>query len=68
MNIVETIAKNSRMRREEVGMTQKEVADISGIDQSGISRIERGLMPDLPVASLPRLAAALRCKVDDLIR
>lgn len=51
--------------REKRGLTQKEVAAVTGIPHTHISSIERGmLMPTL--LTILRLAAALECRVSAL--
>lgn len=52
-----------RMKR---GMTQVSVAQASGLEQSHVSSMERGMMlPNL--LTLLRLSAALDCKVSALV-
>lgn len=53
--------------RKRADLTQKEVADILGLDQTTVSRWERGRK--LPRADrLPRIADLYHCSVDDLLR
>lgn len=53
--------------RENVGLTQKEVADKLGLDQSAVSLWETG--KTAPRASvLVRLAGLYCCSVDELLR
>lgn len=52
--------------REKAGITQREVAEKIGIDQSAVSLWETG--KTMPRASLLiKLAALYRCSVDDLL-
>lgn len=52
-------------RREALGMTQEELAEIMGVDAMSVSRWERGLR--FPRGwRLPQLAEALKCSVNDL--
>ncbi|MBT2491806.1 helix-turn-helix transcriptional regulator [Streptomyces sp. ISL-96] len=47
-----------RARRREIGMTQAQLAELTGMSQAAISRLEHGkCMPTLPL--LERVAAAL---------
>lgn len=48
--------------RAEAGISQKELSALSGIDQSDISKIERGVA-NPSVATLERIAEALRAKL-----
>lgn len=57
-NINRLLAYRLSMAREEVGMTQKELAEKTGIYQADISRIERGLA-NPSVSTLKRLADGL---------
>lgn len=53
--------------RRRVNLTQKEVADILGLDQTTVSRWERG--HKLPRADrLMRIAELYHCSVDDLLK
>lgn len=47
--------------REERGLTQREIAERTGIKQPMLARIERGQMPTLP--TLRRIAQALNARV-----
>ena len=59
-----TIAENVTCRRKDAGLSQTELADVSGVSQQLISQIERGV--NLSTKYLPALARALRCSVSDL--
>lgn len=53
--------------RENAGMTQKEVAEKVGVDQSSVSLWENG--KNFPRAAiLKKLAALYHCTVDDLLK
>ncbi|NLW89190.1 MAG: helix-turn-helix transcriptional regulator [Clostridiaceae bacterium] len=53
--------------RRKANLTQKEVAEALGLDQTTVSRWERGRK--LPRAErLPAIAILYRCSVDDLLR
>ena len=58
MSLHETSAREVAYARALAGMTQKELAASSGIDQSDISKIERGIA-NPSVSTLERIAAAL---------
>lgn len=61
------IGENIKRRRLATKMTQRGLARQAGIDQAGLSRIERGYKENLTVAVLRSLARALDCKVADLL-
>jgi len=66
-----SLGENVRIRREQLGLTQDEVAERAGLrytSQPWISAIERGEKTDVRLSSLQRLAKALECTVDDLLR
>ena len=51
--------------RQSKNLSQKELSDIVGITQGGISHIETGIRkPSLPIAQA--LAKALECTIEDL--
>lgn len=58
---------NLKKIREAKGLTQSELAKKSGISRITINRIENGSQKDIMVGNLNKLAAALECKVSDLI-
>jgi putative transcriptional regulator len=49
------------------GLTQVQVAEATGIDQSQISRIESGETTAMDFSVLERLCAVLRCEPGDLL-
>jgi len=52
--------------RTAAGLTQDKLAEITGISQANICRIENGInIPTIETAK--KLAVALNCKIDDLI-
>lgn len=56
------VAEAVSTARAKVGMSQKELADATGIDQSDISRIERGVS-NPSINTLDRLAKAMNMKL-----
>ena len=56
---METFASRVSSRRDDLGMTQGDVAKLSGLRQPDISKIERGLI--LKTTEMLGLARALRC-------
>jgi len=56
-----------RQRREELGLTQAQLSERTGIRQFHISRIEGGGIRDVKGETLRRLALALRVSADFLL-
>lgn len=56
---METLAKRAKSRRLALELNQAKVAELSGLKQSDISKIENGLI--LKTTGLVALAKALRC-------
>jgi len=55
-----------RAIRREAGLTQKEVAEAAGIDQSYLSMIESDLRPNPGTRIIARLAQVLQVSIDEL--
>ncbi|ADJ29873.1 helix-turn-helix domain-containing protein [Nitrosococcus watsonii] len=56
-----------RNRRKQLGWTQKELAEKSGVAQAQISRLEAGKSYNVTIDSLRNLAWAFGCSVIDLL-
>ena len=56
-----------RSRREELGLTQEDLADRAGIHRTYLSDIERGSR-NLSLLNIQRLAAALTLSMSELFR
>jgi len=65
--IYEEIARSIREARAQVGLSQKQLSERTGIDQSDISKLERGLS-NPSVATLERIAFALGGTLEVSIR
>ncbi len=61
------LAANVSKRREQLGLTQQALADMSGIHRTHVSLIERRCV-DPSLVTVWRLATALRTKVGNLMR
>ena len=55
-----------RLKRIEAGLNQTDLAQVAGIQQSHISKLERGVS-DTTAKSLARIAKALGCPITDLL-
>lgn len=56
-----------RRRRDSLGLTQHDLAELTHIPQTLISRIERGVNKNPGADVLKRLALNLRCSIDWLV-
>lgn len=59
------MALNITKMRKDAGYTQKDIADILGIDQSTVAKWENGTSYPM-VSTLPKLAKLFKCSIDDL--
>jgi transcriptional regulator with XRE-family HTH domain len=65
--ICERFGRAVRVRREELGLTQEDLADRAGIHRTYISDIERGTR-NLSLINIERLARALQVQLSELFR
>lgn len=64
---MEKLGDNVRKRRKQLGMTQDELADLSGYtSRSSVAKIEKGQV-DLTQTKIIALAKALQCDPGDLL-
>jgi DNA-binding XRE family transcriptional regulator len=56
-----------RARREQLGITQTELAKLAGLNRSYLSELERGLV-SISLERAEKLAKALNCTLRDLLR
>lgn len=63
MSIGENIAKYRRNQ----GLTQEQLANLSGLTPNYLSKIERGVADNFSAINLVRIAQALNVSVDDLV-
>ena len=61
------IGKNIKRLRERQGISQNELAKRAGLNQSNLSRIERGGVENITLDTLRGLAHALSCSLIDLL-
>ena len=55
-------------RREALGMSQVQLAQASGVAQTNISKIERGMNQNIGILTLEALARALGCELSDIYK
>ena len=66
MNLEKVVGLNVKRYREKRGLSQEELADISGLHRTYISGVERGVRnPTIRIVQI--LAQALRVKPTDLL-
>ena len=63
-----SVGENLRTLRAARGLTQKQLADSSGVPQSTISQLETGQRDNATLATLHAVAKGLGCPVEDLVR
>jgi transcriptional regulator with XRE-family HTH domain len=56
-----------RMARLELRLSQENLGKAIGLDQSYISKLERGELTDISIGTLERLADALELSADELL-
>ena len=61
-----TLGRYVQRQRQALGLSIRGLAAAAGVDSSGLSRVERGLMNDLSPAYLHKLARALEVDPTDL--
>ena len=59
-----SLLKNMRLDK---GLTQKELADSSGVTQSMMSKVEKDEFENVTIGILRKLTTALHCPVIDLL-
>ena len=56
-----------RMKRLKLRLSQQKLGELIGQDQAYISRLERGVITDITISTLERLADALQASADYLL-
>ncbi|BCH19087.1 helix-turn-helix transcriptional regulator [Mesorhizobium sp. L-2-11] len=67
MDMRKLVGRNARRIREKAGLTQEQLAEISGFSQQYISGLEKGKR-NPTIVTLYELAQALRVSHTDLVR
>lgn len=57
---------NMKKRRQELKITQEELAEISGVSRATISLMENGLVVNSKIETISKLAKALDSKIEDI--
>ena len=65
---LEALGADIRRIRTALRVTQRDLEALAWLDQSSISRIERGLMPRLPMYKFARLRAAVEGRLGEVRR
>lgn len=60
-----TIGSNIKQIRQQLGLSQGRLSDISGVPQTTISTIERGATPNVNITN--RIAKALHVSMEELL-
>ncbi len=66
-NISKKLGENIRRIREEKGMSQGDICQITGMDRGYISRVESG-SKNPTISNLEKIAKALKVNPDELLR
>jgi transcriptional regulator with XRE-family HTH domain len=59
MNTIHELGNALRARRSEMGLTQEQVAALSGLSRQTVCQVETGTVPDLGINKAERLASVL---------
>jgi predicted transcriptional regulator len=62
------LAKNIKKYREKYGMSQDKLSKLAGITLYAITKIESGATLDPRVLTVKKIAVALGCGVDELLK
>lgn len=68
MGTKDTLATELRVRRDELELSQQDLAGLAGISVSTVQKIEQGLVERPDLDTLDKLARALRVSRERIIR
>jgi transcriptional regulator with XRE-family HTH domain len=66
-NLAALIGQRVLELRKDQELTQDQLADISGVPQGTISRLERGVSGDVQISTVQKLATALGVSIEGLL-
>ena len=55
-----------KQKREELGLTQEELAKLSNVSRPTISMIESNMLKEIKSSTMLKLATALKCDIGDI--
>lgn len=67
-DIVTNLTQNLKYYRAKIGLSQRDLAEISGINRSHLASIESGTQPNTSLRTVEKLAAALGVSALDLLQ
>jgi transcriptional regulator with XRE-family HTH domain len=67
MSEMEQFGANVRVRREQLGISQEQLAERAGVHRTYVGSVERGER-NLSLLNILRIAAALECGAADLLK
>lgn len=66
-SMLEDIIQAIKLKREERGLTQKELAKVSGVSYSTLTKLEAGFIKNPSIEIMAKLAKELGISIDRLI-
>ncbi len=66
-DIVANLARNLKYYRAQLALSQRDLAEISGVNRSHLASIESGTQPNTSLRTVEKLAAALGVSALDLL-
>ena len=63
-----SIARNIKKRRIKAALSQDKLSKLAGVTLYTITKIESGITLDPRIETVKRIADALKCTVDDLLK
>lgn len=68
IDIVANLTRNLKYYRARLGLSQRDLAEISGVNRSHLASIESGTQPNTSLRTVEKLATALEVTALDLLR
>jgi len=63
-----SLAKNIKKYRSNAGMSQDKLSKLANVTLHAVAKIESGATPDPRVSTVKKIADALGCTVDELLK